>query len=199
MNKKQFSQNDEDVFITEYFKDKSKGKFIDIGAYHVEKFSNTRALYLKGFKGIFVEPSPNNYKAIAEHYAEDKEVTVLNVAIGAENGSIDFYACEDAVSTSEESHMQKWANAGVEFEKIKVPQLSVVDFFNEYGHGCDMLSIDTEFTNMVVFRAIEDWVWKEVSLLVIEHDLYFEEIENKLSKFGFKKLYQNAENILLAK
>lgn len=198
--KKQYSQNSEQLFIMDYFSDKPNGVFIDIGAYDTEKFSNVRALYERGFKGTLVEPAPANYKGIAESYAADEEVTVLNVAIGENSGVIDFYDCNgDAISTTDESHKAKWEAAGVKYTKIQVPQMGVVEFFNKYGKNCNMLSIDTEATNMVVFNNIEDWVWNQVSLLVIEHDNCQEEIEEKLKSFGFSTLYINSENIILAK
>ena len=194
-----FSQNDEQFFILDYLKDKSTGKFIDIGAFHYEKFSNTRALYLNGWKGIFVEPAPKNFEAIQKHYENDPEITVLNIAIGDTTGEIEFYACEDAVSTSDFAHMDKWNKAGVPFEKIKVPQMSAVQFMNQYCVDVDFLSIDTEATNINVFRNIPDFVWEQIKMLCIEHDGHHHEIEDKLSGFGFTKLYFNAENILLAK
>lgn len=194
-----YSQNDEELFILEYFSNKPTGKFIDIGAYHIERFSNTRALYLQGWGGIFVEPSPENYNAIYEHYKNDPKITTLNVAIGEHNAEIDFYASDDAVSTSDEEHMKKWGSAGVKFAKIRVPQLGVVDFMKQYCHDIDFLSIDTEATNIIVFRHIPDFVWEQICMLCIEHDGHFEEIEKKLEGFGFTKLYFNGENILLAK
>lgn len=198
--KKQYSQNSEQLFIVDYFSDKPNGIFIDIGAYDTERFSNVRALYERGFKGILVEPAPSNYKGIAESYFDDKEITVFNVAIGENSGVIDFYDCNgDAISTTDIAHKAKWEAAGVKYTKIQVPQIGVVDFFNQYGKDCNMLSIDTEATNMVVFNNIEDWVWNQISLLVIEHDNHQEEIEEKLSKFGFSTLYINSENIILAK
>lgn len=195
-----FSQNSEELFILDYFSDKQGGNFIDVGAYSVERFSNTRALYLKGWKGILVEPAPQNYQAIADHYADDKEVEVLNVAIGAESGEIDFYESNgDAVGTTDLDHMKKWKDGGVQYTKIKVKQLSVFEFMHEYCVGISFISIDTEATNMIIFREIEDWVWEQISMLCIEHDGFQNEIEEKLNNFGFTKLYQNAENILLAK
>lgn len=200
MTTKLYSQNSEEAVILDHFKNKPTGKFIDIGAFHVEKFSNVRALYLAGWKGVLVEPAPSNYQAIADHYAEDKEITVLNVAIGETNGEIDFYDCGgDAISTTDEKHKAKWAAAGVKYTQIKVPQMSVVDFFNEYGKGADFLSIDTEATNMVVFNNVPDWVWQEIKMVCIEHDTHQEEIEEKLNTFGFITLYVNAENIIMAK
>lgn len=195
-----YSQNSEEHFILDYFSDKPTGKFIDIGAYDVARFSNVRALYEKGWKGVLVEPAPQNYKGIASHYESDKEMIVLNVAIGETSGEIDFYESDgDAVSTSDEAHMTKWGDAGVKYTKIKVPQMSVVDFMEKYGREVDFLSIDTEATNIVVFRNIPDWVFEQVKMICIEHDGCHEEIENRLAEFGFTTRYINAENIILAK
>lgn len=196
-----FSQNDEEAHILSYYKDKPNGKFLDIGAYDTEKFSNVRALYKElNFKGVLVEPAPSNFSGILESYKDDKDITVLNVAIGPENCEIDFYDCGgDAISSSEIEHRDKWAAAGVKYTKIKVQQMAVVDFFNQYGKGANFLSIDTESTNLAIFRLIEDWVWEEISMLCIEHDGGQEEIEDKLIPFGFSTVYMNAENIILSK
>lgn len=192
-----FSQNLEEQYIVEYFK--GVGKFIDIGAYDVFKFSNTRKLYELGWSGILVEPSPENYKAIADHYKDELRITVLNFAVGDTNGEIDFYSCEDAVSTSDIDHKNKWEAAGVPFRKIKVEQVSALEFMTVYCNGVDFLSIDTEGTNMTVFRNIPDFVFQQIKMICIEHDNATEEIEDRLKPFGFLPVYSNAENIILAK
>lgn len=195
-----YSQSDEQLYILDYFLDKSDGKFLDIGAFHVFKFSNVRALYEKGFSGVLVEPQPENYFAIADHYKNEPRIEVLNVAIGAESGEIDFYESGgDAVGTTDLDHMKKWSDGGVKYTKIKVKQVSVNEFMHEYCFDVDMLSIDTEATNMVIFRNMPEFVWKQIRLLVIEHDGFQKEIEDKLTDYGFTKLYENGENILLAK
>lgn len=199
-NKMKYSQSDEQLFIEDYFSSTINGKFIDIGAYDVFKFSNVRALFEAGWGGIMIEPAPANFKAIADHYAKDERVTVLNIAIGEVSGEIDFYDCGgDAISTTDETHKAKWEAAGVNYTKIKVPQVSVVHFMNEYCKDVDFLSIDTEATNMIVFRNIPDWVWEQIKMLCIEHDGFQEEIETALAPYGFKALYTNSENIILAK
>lgn len=195
-----YSQNDEQLYILDYFQDKPTGKFIDIGSYDVFRFSNVRALYEKSWKGVLVEPAPSNYKSIADHYANDKEIKVLNVAVGVENGEIDFYDSNgDAISTSDLDHMKKWGEAGVQYTKIKVPQISIVDFCNEHCRDADFLNIDTEATNMLVFRNVPDWVFEQVSLICIEHDGLQNEVEEKLIPFGFATLYVNGENIIMGK
>lgn len=195
-----YSQNNEEKFILDYFRDKTNGKFIDIGAFHATHFSNTRALYERGWGGVLVEPAPSNYAAIAEAYKDEPRIQVLNFAVGEPAGMIDFYESNgDAVGTTDEGHMTKWGNAGVKYTKIQVPQMGVVDFFNQYGKDCDFLSIDTEATNMVVFRNIPDWVFEQIRYFIIEHDWCIPEIEERMFKFGFFTYHHNAENILLGK
>lgn len=199
-NKVPYSQSLEENFILDYFKNQTTGKFIDIGAYDVFRFSNTRALYEKGFKGIFVEPQPQNYKSIADHYAGDKEIQVLNIAVGEPEGEIDFYESNgDAVGTTDIAHKNKWAAGGVKYTKIKVRQMGVASFFNTYCRDIDFLSIDTESTNITVFRNIPDFVFEQIKMICIEHDGKQQEIEERLQKFNFNTLYVNSENILMAK
>ncbi len=194
-----YSQKLEEKYILDYFGG-HKGKFIDIGAFDVFMFSNVRALYERGWSGILVEPQPSNFNKIYEHYKGDTKITVLNCAIGDKNGEVDFYESNgDAVGTTNVSHMKIWEDSGVHYTPIKVTQINVVDFMNEHCVGVDFLNIDTEATNMNVFRLIPDFVWQQIKMLCIEHDQCQPEIEDHLKKFGFSTLYTNAENVLSAK
>ncbi len=195
-----YSQNNEETFIVEYFQGKAPGKFIDIGAFDVYMFSNVRKLYEMGWSGILVEPSPSLYRSISDHYAAESRIEVLNCAVGAYNGDIDFYeSTGDAVSTTDENHMNKWNAAGVPYNKIRVQQVNVADFMSSYCKDVDFLSIDTEATNITLFRKTPDFVFEQIKMLCIEHDNNKEEIETRLKKYGFTTRYVNAENIILAK
>src|SRR6478609_4530845 len=124
-----YSQNAEEQHILEYFKDQPTGRFLDIGAFDVFKFSNTRALFEKGWGGILVEPVPALYKAIADHYSPYQNIEVLNCAVGDRGGEIDFFESEDAVSTSNAAHAAKWTAGGVQYKMSKVNQVNTHDFF----------------------------------------------------------------------
>ena len=50
--KKKYSLLGEDIFIEKYFKNKSKGFYIDVGCYHPLEGNNTQLLYKKGWNGI---------------------------------------------------------------------------------------------------------------------------------------------------
>lgn len=194
-----FSQNSEEQFILSYFNGKTSGRFIDIGSYDVEKFSNVRQLYLNGWSGVMAEPSPTCFASIYNHYKDEPKIEVVNCAVGTVGGMIDFYCCDDAVSTTDIKHRDKWQAAGVPYTKIKVMQVNVIDFMNQYCKGIDFLSIDVESTNIQLFRAIPDFVFEQVKLICIEHDLNDEEIAARCRKFGMNTIHINAENIILGK
>lgn len=196
-----WSQNSESDFILNYFSEKKTGKFIDVGSYDVFRFSNVRDLYEKGgWGGVMVEPQPENFKTIYDHYKDDPKIQVLNIAVGEPSGDIDFFESNgDAVGTTDEAHMKKWGDAGVKYTKIKVKQVGVADFFNKYCKDVDFLSIDTEATNMTVFRNVPDFVWEQIKMVVIEHDNCQQEIEDKLEPFGLLVIHVNSENIILCK
>ena len=44
-NSKSFSQEGEDKFLLEYFKDRFNGFYIDVGAFHPYRINNTYLLY----------------------------------------------------------------------------------------------------------------------------------------------------------
>ena len=55
INRKQYSQWGEDIFINSFFKDIDNGIYLDIGCFHPYMYSNTCLLYKKGWNGINVD------------------------------------------------------------------------------------------------------------------------------------------------
>lgn len=195
-----YSQNDEDIYITSYFTGLENGKFIDIGGFDPFRFSNTRLLYESGWNGVIVEPSPKCFKSFIKEYDGNPKIKLINAAISGEDGDTKFFEANgDAISTTEIPHKVKWENSGVVYNEITVPTISMSRFINENGKGTDFISIDTEATNYSLFLMLPDWFLTNLKMICIEHDNHYQEIEAIIYKYGFKKMYLNAENIILAK
>ena len=60
LNRKQYSQWGEDQYINEFFKDKKKGTYLDIGCFNPFMYSNTCLLYKKGWRGINIDINPTS-------------------------------------------------------------------------------------------------------------------------------------------
>ena len=59
-----YSQEGEDMVLRSFFEGKKnyKGFYIDVGAHHPYRYSNTLYFYKKGWCGINIEPTPGAIK-----------------------------------------------------------------------------------------------------------------------------------------
>jgi FkbM family methyltransferase len=53
-----YSQFGEDLALKWLFEDVANGFYVDVGAYHPKKFSNTHYFYKRGWNGINIDPTP---------------------------------------------------------------------------------------------------------------------------------------------
>jgi len=87
----QYSQAYEDKIIERVLGHIEHGKYVDIGAGDALLYSNTYSLYLKGWRGICVDPL---YKEYASHVEKRPEDINIHTAISNYDGEIDM--CETA-------------------------------------------------------------------------------------------------------
>ena len=86
-----YAQAGEDLILANLFYKLSIGNpsYLDIGANHPSYISNTYYFYLRGSRGVCVEPNPYLFKKIERLRKHD---TVLNVGVGlSEQSEADFY------------------------------------------------------------------------------------------------------------
>lgn len=123
------------------------GRYLDIGAYHPTTFSNTRALYERGWSGVMVEPSPLPFEALLREYGNDDRVTLICAAVDvSDEGLVKLYATQDALSTTNEQwygELNKRAGyRGGFYGSFFVPTVSI-DRLMDFG-PFDFVNIDTE-------------------------------------------------------
>lgn len=66
-----YSQEGEDLVLRSYFKPGKKGFYIDVGAHHPFRFSNTYLFYKKGWRGINIDATPGSMKLFNKIRPED--------------------------------------------------------------------------------------------------------------------------------
>ncbi len=194
-----YTQRDEETVILDWFKDQKTGRFLDIGAYDAKVFSNTRALYEKGWSGILVEPGPTQFVGLLDAYRNDPRVTLVNAAVsGNTQGFVPLHHSRDAVSTTDEEHRAKWSGSVKDYAKMYLFLVSYERLIGAFPGPYDFISIDTENTSLDVFRAV---ISHEVmaSLICVEFDAAANEIVELAKTRGFKEIYRTGENILLGR
>ena len=87
----------DDIIIDNLLGRKKRGFYIDIGAYDPTRFSNTKRFYLRGWRGINVEPNPKRIGLFNKYRPRDVN---LNIGIASKNGSLNFFRFEpESLST----------------------------------------------------------------------------------------------------
>lgn len=196
-----YSQNNEEQIIIENLSHIQNGKFIEIGAYDPFKFSNTRRLVELGWAGVYVEPATPCYQRFINEYGTDNEkITLLNLAIGEQEGKLKFFESSDAVSTSSESWKSLWErNHKVQYTETLVDVITGDMLFDEYGTGVTFLNIDTEATNIEVLKSISSSYIQQCELVCIEHQNELDYLRSYFSSIGFHEVLFNGENLIFRK
>src|SRR5690349_17698085 len=78
-----YSQEGEDMFLRRMFDGQKTGFYVDVGAHHPFRFSNTAYFYARGWSGINLEPDPDGADALMRYRRRD---CTVNCGIGAEAG-----------------------------------------------------------------------------------------------------------------
>ena len=199
-----YSQSEEERYILEYFKDIT-GTFLDLGANDGVTFSNTRALALKGWKGVMVEPSPKAYERLKTLYNGHKGFYIYPYALSDHNGkailqeSGALCSAEDVglVSTFHQHEVARFSRT-VSYEPIEVKTFKWKTFLNRLKYKeFTMISMDIEGSELSV---LPDMDLSKTELVVIEWNSK-PELKAEFDKYmdGFKVIYTSGENLIYAR
>ncbi|MGD9827247.1 MAG: FkbM family methyltransferase [Hyphomicrobiaceae bacterium] len=153
-----YSQNDEEKYILKYFAGATSGTFLDIGAFHPKTFSNTRALYEQGFKGVFIEPSPALLPAFEAEYGSDEAIQILPVCVGNKVGTVDFFdSGGDAISTTVQSETRRWEEQyNSQFKRITREMVTIEELLRRSRYKVfDFINVDTEGNVLEIVEQID--------------------------------------------
>ena len=197
---KKFSQGDEQIHILEYFKGKEPGFFLDIGSYNPEIFSNVRALFELGWTGVCVEPSNGCYPGLRDFY-KGTGVEVFNCCVGTETGIFPFWDSNgDALSSTDPAHIKKWSGPGygAKFTETTKQFYTLEDLIDQSAYkSFNFVSIDVENDRLGI-DILKQVNLYSVGMICLECSYEFMK-EVKAYMSGWKEVYSNEENILLAR
>jgi len=133
-----------------------KTKYMDIGAHHPFKYSNTALLYKHGIYGINIEPDPLLFRRFIKNRKND---TNLNIGISNVCGESILYQFEKPeFNTFSEKAAQEIENKGIKKtgeKKVKLDTYNnVVDTYLN-GKAPDILFLDAEGLDEIIIGSID--------------------------------------------
>lgn len=192
-----YSQYEEERYILDAV-GSGAGTFLDIGAYHPTVFSNTRALYERGWSGVLVEPSPEPFLNLLKEYGSSDRITLVHAAIGAKRDIVEFHATANAVSTSDDGVFAKWKAHAKYDGSFLAPQISMVDLLYAIGHRqFEFVNFDAEGQSVDLFR--EFLSTESPQCVCVEHDDRIDECLAISAGRGYREVYRNGTNLVFAR
>lgn len=121
-----YSQWGEDRYIKEFFKDKKIGFYVDIGSFHPIFYSNTCALYNKGWKGINIDANQTSIDLFNISRPKDYNIcAAISDKIQSRDLFIDHFF--SPVNTIEKSFYEN-ADKNISFKKLKRKKINTQTF-----------------------------------------------------------------------
>lgn len=193
-------QEGENVILERIFAKKNKGYYIDIGAHHPVRFSNTLNLYQKGWTGINVEPNQETIKIFRKMRSRDLN---LNIAVSTKKNTCNYYKFkEPALNTTDIKIYRMRERQGYKCIETSIVQTQTLNeiLLQNCKKKIDLLKIDVEGNELDVLKSNN---WKKFTPNVIICELINVDLEkllkNKVYKFLqsknyllYSKLLQNA-------
>lgn len=192
-----YSQNNEQEFILQFFQGKIIGRFLDIGAHDGESLSNTRALALLGWSGVLVEPHPVHFHKLWQLYGGSPHFVLVNGAVDSSNkGLVELkFNYEGPAYSSTLSPEKAFEFRANDYSKsFYVPVCGVRELIR-FG-PFDFISLDVEGMEIPILgNALE--LIERASLLCVEMCPRSKTtIIGQLVAMGFRVVSETPENLL---
>jgi len=154
-----YSQEGEDMVLHRIFEDRDHGFYVDVGAHHPSRFSNTCFFYRRGWRGINIEPNP---EAISLFMKERKRDINLQLGVSNVEGRLTYYKFDEPALNTFDPDIVNLRLADTSYKllttcKIKVERLDQILSTNlPVDTAIDFLSIDVEGLDLQVLTS-NDW------------------------------------------
>lgn len=195
---KSYSQEGEDIVLNRIFEGKSSGFYVDVGAHHPRRFSNTYLFYKRGSRGINIEPNPDAIKLF-----QLKRVGDINLCVGVSDsaGKITYYQFDEPALNTFDTEVVNSRVMNTPYKlkstsEVSVERLdSILEKYLPANGQIDFLSIDVEGFDFAVLKS-NDWNRFRPKCVLIEA------LNTSLEEFIKGEIFeymQNKQYVLFAK
>lgn len=203
-SKRSWSQHGEDLLLLQILQQPhDNGFYVDIGANHPLKRSNTYRLYCLGMHGICIEPNRELYHIQMKYRPLD---THIHAGCADKEDEMVFYNMNyDVFSTYDKEEatiaLQDQYKLGTKLlseDNVAVTTLEkVLDQYEINGRSFDLLSVDTEGYDLRVLQG-NNWDKYKPRIIIIEaaDSEKTKEIDQYLESLSYRKKQRSGANLI---
>jgi FkbM family methyltransferase len=165
-----YSQEGEDRVLIRWLAGVSAGYFVDVGAHHPSRYSNTALLYEQGWHGINVDPMPGTKAAFDEIRSRD---TTIEVAVGSNAGPLEYFVFDDPALNTLSRERVDFLTSTTNYQVVasfSVPVMTLAELLDTYlpnDQAIDLLNVDVEGLDLDVLRS-NDWARYRPRRILVE-------------------------------
>jgi FkbM family methyltransferase len=189
---KSYSQEGEDMVLRRIFEGVDTGFYVDIGAHHPKRFSNTYYFYKKGWRGINIDAMPGSMNRFNRVRPRDINV---EAAVAKDTRELTLYIFNDpALNSFDERLARERSNSTYHVvQEIKVATRPLSELLRTYLPGntkIAFMSIDVEGLDFEVAHS-NDWqMFRPAYVLVETYASTIEEVQvSALHKYMVEQRY----------
>jgi FkbM family methyltransferase len=170
-SKLSYAQEGEDLLLERIFEVDQSGFFIDVGAHHPKRFSNTYLFYKKGWRGINIDPMPGCMVLFNRYRPDDIN---LETGISQHPQTLTYYMYNDpALNSFDKNNYKDSDHNGITFKIIdqkiiKTNTLKeILDKYLPDSQAISFLTIDVEGLDLDVLQS-NNWNKYRPKIVLIE-------------------------------
>lgn len=155
-----WSQEGEDQILQRIFERKKNGFYIDVGAHHPRRFSNTFLFYKRGWRGINIDAMPGSMRAFRKTRPRDLN---LEIGIGEQEGTLEYFMFNEPALNGfsrDLSYKRSAEDSGYRIKTVVnvdvLPLREVLDKYLPIDQVIDFMSVDVEGLDLQVLKS-NDW------------------------------------------
>jgi len=184
---KSWGQEGEDLLLARFFGEKNDGFYVDIGAHHPQRFSNTNYFYNKGWRGINIDAMPDSMRLFNRQRYRD-----INIEKPVSNDKqiLTYYCFNESALNSFSKELSEERNGKGEWRLLytkEIETVTLVELLDQnlpQGQEIDFLTIDVEGFDYEVLKSNNYKKYKPTLILVEILDSSIEEVANNpIAKF----------------
>jgi FkbM family methyltransferase len=147
-----------------------KGFYVDIGAHHPWRFSNTYLFYQQQWRGINVDATPGSMKDFIKHRQRDIN---LEMGVGNSHGVLNFYCFNEPALNTFDENLARERDGKHQYRLIRtipvqvMPLAALLDQFLPQNTRIDFMTVDVEGLDFTILQT-NDWKKYQPKFLLVE-------------------------------
>ncbi|MBF0135823.1 MAG: FkbM family methyltransferase [Magnetococcales bacterium] len=175
--KRVYAEFGEDIILDHMFQGIRAGFYVDVGAHHPIRESNTYRLYRRGWHGINIDASPGSFSLLQRFRPRDIN---LHTLVSNQETMLTFYCFGlSSMNTLDLARAEAFKKAsGHSWSTLHLHSRSLADILATHvpaGTGIDLLSVDVEGHDLSVLQSND---WERFVPRVILVEMHFSTLES---------------------